>query len=460
MTRHVPTKPMMMASAAVMLFAGRPVAAQVLPDEVSSLRAQLSDMQAREAAAVRRVNELEARLERLEQSRLSDADTSEVRGRYVHSNATAWSDDPAISYFQRSPHGPSPDGLSPLGYAQSSGAGDESQGQGISGNVAEPDRKAPAPTDAEAELAAQRQGRFGDRIGLELGAGYTHFDSARINLNGFLALDSIFLGTLSIDQVTADLFTFDPTLRVGVNDRLFLDANVPYLYRTSNFRSGGAGGNASGLIEESVSEHGFGDLNFGVSYRLFRETNGRPDIVLNARVKAPTGKNPYGVELREVANSQGNLSVPERLSTGSGVWGGSLGVSALKTLDPMVVFGSLTYFRNFPRSFGDIDEAPGDQPGQVDVGDAFQLGAGLAYALNDRSSISMSYTQRMVSRSTITRDGQAEQRIVGSQANVGLVNLGATFSLGEHFSLLTNVGIGLTQDSPDMTVSFRIPYRF
>ena len=126
----------------------------------------------------------------------------------------------------------------------------------------------------------------------------------------------------------------------------------------------------------------------------------------------------------------------------------------------MVVFGSLTYFHNFPRSFGDVDEAPGEQPGRVNVGNAYQLGAGLAYALNDRSSISMSYTQRIVEKSKVGLQGQEMRDIIGSQANVGLVNLGATFSLSDHLTLISTVGIGLTDDSPDMSVSVRIPYRF
>ena len=410
--------------------------------ELSALRQQVAELQAREAAAQQRADTLELRLARLERQQISDMEAADMRGTYVASRARAIPDDPMLAYFQGDPGDP---GVT---------------GGGVIDGIDPNDRKAPAPTEAETELAAQRQGRFGDRVGLELGLNYTHFDSARINLNGFLALDAIFLGTISIDQVTADIFSVDPTLRFGVIDRLFFDANMPYLYRTSNFRSGGAGGNASGLIEQRVSDEGFGDFNLGASYRLLRESGGRPDVVLTARAKAPTGKHPYGVEFVEVANSEGNLSVPEHLSTGSGVWGGSIGVSALKTLDPMVVFGSLTYFHNFPRSFGDVDEAPGEQPGRVNVGNAYQLGAGLAYALNDRSSISMSYTQRIVEKSKVGLQGQEMRDIIGSQANVGLVNLGATFSLSDHLTLISTVGIGLTDDSPDMSVSVRIPYRF
>ncbi|TXH01437.1 MAG: transporter [Rhodocyclaceae bacterium] len=415
--------------------------------EVSQLRAKVTELEQQRAEAIERVDDLLARVEmlemRLEAVPITEGEALAMRGRYSAPTTRAVPADPAFSYWQ---------GETPQQGLQGS--------SGAPGREETDDRKAPAPTEAVVEVAQQRQGRFGDRVGLELGLDYSHFDNARINLNGFLALDAIFLGTISIDQVTADIFSVTPALRVGVTDRLIVSAEMPYLYRISNFRSGGAGGNASGLVEKTVRYDGFGDMTAGASYRLFRETAGRPDLVINARVKAPTGKHPFGVELIEVEGSQGNLSVPSRLSTGSGVWGMSSGLSALKTIDPLVVFGSLTYFRNFQKGFKDIDEAEGMQPGRVDIGDAFQVGAGVAFALNEKSSISLSYNQRLVQRTRIRRVGEDWRNIIGSQANVGFVNIGATFSLGRHLSLISTVGVGLTEDSPDLAVSVRLPYRF
>jgi hypothetical protein len=40
--------------------------------------------------------------------------------------------------------------------------------------------------------------------------------------------------------------------------------------------------------------------------------------------------------------------------------------------------------------------------------------------------------------------------IVGSEANVGMLNLGATFSLSSRLTLLTKLGVGITQYAPDM----------
>lgn len=417
--------------------------------EISSLRGQVTDLEAREAEARERVEALETRLFRLEKTDaepISVDDAASMRGRFVPEETFARPSDPAFRNF-----------------ANGNGNGFvavQSQQEGGAETVPSTDRRAPAPTTAQEDVTEQQQGTFGRSIGMEFGMSYTHFDNARINLDGFLALDAIFLGSISIDRINADIFSFEPSIDLGLSNRLFVDASLPILSRFSNFQSGGAGGSASGVVERTVRGTGIGDASVGLSYRLLQESGNAPDVVLNTRVKFPTGRHPFGIEFTEVEGTEGNLSIPEELSFGSGVYGASMGVSVLKTLDPMIVFGSVTYFHNFQNSFADIDESPGDQPGQIKLGDAYQLGAGLAFSLNDKSSISMSYTQRLIDRTRLIPDDEDEQVVTGSQANVALVNLGATFSLGENVTLVTNVGVGLTDDSPDMTVGFRIPYRF
>lgn len=458
--RRTISRPMtaMIAVAGVLALHPAPAAAEEPPDaadELGTLREEVESLQQREAEYRRRLAELEARLALIEKAEavplasIAAAEAAELRGTYIAPQQLAIPDDPALAFFRKQD----------IERAFVRAAQDEPPpGSGVEGE--EPERRSPAPSEAVVEVAQEQQGRFGDRLGFDLGLGYSHFDNARISLNGFLALDAIFLGTISIDQIKSDIFSFDPTIRYGITDRLFVDANMPFLYRTSNFRSGGAGGSASALIEKTVRDEGIGDLSIGASYRLVAETLRKPDVVVSARVKFPTGRDPFGVEFVEVENSEGNLEVPQSLATGTGVYGASLGVAVLKTLDPMVVFGNLTYFRNFSRDFDDIDENEGDLPGRVDIGDAWQFGAGLAFALNDKSSISMSYSQRLVERTRLTPEGQPRRAVVGSQANVGIANFGATFSLGPRLALVTNVGIGLTDDSPDMSLAIRLPFRF
>ena len=403
-------------------------------------------------AALERVEMLERRLGTLEQLTipahavtLSDAAQAEMRGRGLGAQASS-----------SAPAAPAP--------ASVASSSDTRQAAG-----ADPERKAPAPTVAVEDVASQQQGNYGKRLSFEFGTTYSRFSKAQLNLSGFLALDSIFLGNISIDETNADVVTTDATLRWGATDSLSFDVNVPYLWRRSNFQSGGAGGNARALAEQDIGSHGLGDISFGASYRMMPETYRRPDIVISARVKTPSGRHPFGIKLIEVANSTGNLLVPGKLSTGTGTWGLSAGMSILKTIDPMVVFGSVSYFHNFAQDFADVSEVAAidpvtrlevPQPGRAKFGDAFQFGAGIAFALNEKSSLSTSFTQRIVARSRLQQPGLANERIVGSQANIGTLNLGATFSVDERLSIIANIGTGLTRDAPDMTLALRVPYRF
>lgn len=337
---------------------------------------------------------------------------------------------------------------------------DEQTAAGASPQQEEEIRREPAQAQSVATVIADEQGVFGERFSFEAGVSYAHFDDARLNLSGFLALDSIFLGRISLDESSSDVVTFDATARYGITDRWQVDVNVPFLYRDSQFQSGGAGGAASGLSEAGVTASGLGDISVGTSYRLFTETLRRPDVVLNARIKAPTGEHPYGIPVVEVPGSEGNLIIPADLSTGNGVWSASIGASVLKTLDPMIVFANVTYFQSFAEKFDDVDEAGGLQPGTINLGEAVQIGAGVAYALNERSSLSMSVAQRFVERTTLKQAGQFGAPVVGSDANVAQLNLGATFAINEHASVIANVGVGMTTDAPDAVFTLRVPFTF
>lgn len=317
-----------------------------------------------------------------------------------------------------------------------------------------------APARAVETVTEAQQGIFGTQLSFEAGFSYSHFDQARINLSGFLALDAIFLGRISIDESEGDVTTLDFVARYRPTPRLQMDVGVPFMARVSTYRSGGAGNAASGLAEASRRTIGLADVSVGASYRAFTETMSRPDIVFSTRLKTPTGRHPYGTPLVEIAGSGGNLTVPSRLGTGSGTWGASIGVSALKTVDPVVLFGNFSYFRNFEQEFDDISEIPGTQPGVIKPGDAFQYGAGVAFAVNERSSLSFSFTQRFVEATDIRGLNGPFQSIIGSHANVATLNIGSTFAFSQRASVIVNVGAGLTRDTPDFSLITRIPFSF
>ncbi len=324
----------------------------------------------------------------------------------------------------------------------------------------EPVKKEAGPARPLEVVAGEAQGFFGQRFTIEPSVSYSRIDRSQIILNGFLALDAIFLGDISVDEVESDVVTFDVTGRMGVTEDLQIDVNVPYIYRYSNFISGGAGGGSTSQIEDYVRADNLGDIGFGANYRVVRESDVIPDVVVNVRGRAPTGKHPYGIELKTVEGSEGNLTVPEELPTGNGVWQVSGGVSALKTIDPALLFVSFDYFHNFQRSFDDIGSSPGDQPGKVDVGDSIQFGFGVAYALNERLSLNLSYTQRLFEKTRTKVDGGNWQDVIGSDANVARLNSGFTFAISDSLSLVSSISAGLTDDAPDVEVRIGFPFSF
>lgn len=330
---------------------------------------------------------------------------------------------------------------------------------------AEPESKVvrEAPKSKSATAVYQEQHAvFDRRFTLETGFSYSHFDRKQISLSGFLALDAIFLGDISVDTVKADILTFDVLGRWGLSNRLQVDLAAPFLYRRTIYQSTAN----SQFYKETVTQNPdaqVGDVSAGLYYQLSPETLTRPDIVWNLRLKAPTGTHPYGVKLRDASGGATGspLTVPTELPSGNGVWSISTGLSFVKTVDPAILFANVGYFYNFSRHFDDISSQAGTvTPGRVKLGDSLQYGFGTAFALSERTSLSFSYAQRFTARSRTQPDGGSWATVPGSDANAATFNLGLTHALSERATMVVNLGVGLTPDAPDLQLSFKFPYSF
>lgn len=228
------------------------------------------------------------------------------------------------------------------------------------------------PAPSVSNLYDEASGFFGGgKFSVETGLTYTHYDTRALTLNGFLALDSIFLGNINLDRIKADNWTLDLTARYNLAQRWQFDINVPVVYRESTYSSGGAGGAGPVTSDATVTrDPTIGDVNVGVAYKFLDESVNLPDAVVTLRVKAPTGKDPYGIKLVSDPTND-NLSVPEDLPTGNGVWAITPGISLVKTFDPAVLFGSLAYTYNMQDSFSDISPQVGSKvSGDVKLGDS------------------------------------------------------------------------------------------
>jgi len=319
------------------------------------------------------------------------------------------------------------------------------------------------PAQSVSNLYDEASGFFGGgKFSLETGLTYSRYDTRQLILNGFLALDSIFLGNINLDRIKADTWTLDLTGRYNFDNRWQFDLNVPVVYRESTYQSGGANNGAAGVTsEESVTrDPTLGDVNFGIAYKFLDESVNTPDAVVTFRVKAPTGKDPFGIKLRQ-SDANTNLFVPDTLPTGNGVWSISPGISLVKTYDPAVLFGSLSYTHNFEGSFDDISATVNQKvPGKVRIGDSFQIGAGIAFALNEKMSMSFSVSDLVQRKSKLKQDGGDWESVVSSDANAGYFNVGMTIAASDNLTIVPNLSIGMTDDAPDFSFSLKFPYYF
>lgn len=333
------------------------------------------------------------------------------------------------------------------------------------GSVADAEKaRQETPSRSLQDALLQEHAVFDRKLTLESSLSYSRYDRKQLTLNGFLALDAIFLGNIAIESVKSDTLTYNLATRYGVNPRLTLNLDVPYLGRQTAYLKGGAGGSAGAVAEEQTRGSGIGDISFSANYKLLPETTTRPDTVLTFGITAPTGRAPYGIDWKVIERDSDQFirfAVPQRQPTGNGLWQANLGLSAIKTMDPAIVFANIGYIHSFPRRFGDIDTDPQTHtPGEVKLGNSYYFGAGVAFAFNERTSLSLSFSDRLSAKASLRSTGLPWVKVIGSDANAATFNMGVTYALSAHTTLVTLLGIGLTPDAPDYTLTFRIPYMF
>ncbi|MFC0398685.1 hypothetical protein [Paraburkholderia rhizosphaerae] len=325
-------------------------------------------------------------------------------------------------------------------------------------------QKAAEPVRTQSEEAVvQREHAplFDHKLTLDWGISDTYYDRRQLQLSGFLALDAIFLGNINLGETKSHQVMSDLDVRYGLTDRISVDVDVPYVYRHSTFIVGGAGGAASTLSDASVNSHAIGDVNFGIYYQFLKETNSIPDVVGSLRVKAPTGTSPFGIKVVQLTPDNTNLVAPSELPTGTGFWNITAGMSVLKTYDPIVLFGSLSYTYNVARSFADISSVQGQvEPATVKLGDIVQIGGGVAIAFSDKDSASISYTLALEPSSKTKAPGGSYQDVPGSQTTAAVLNFGLNHVVNKHLTINGAVSIGMTPDAPNFVVGLRFPYTF
>lgn len=250
---------------------------------------------------------------------------------------------------------------------------------------------------------------------------YSHVSSNRVGLSGVSIFDVIFIGEIRSDEIDRDIFTSSLNARYGITKNLEAEAEIPMQYQRKETLSGPI----ANRQQNTETQAGFSDMAGGLFYQFMREEGSRPGMIAHLRVKAPTGSTP---------------------ALGSGAWSTKAALTMVKTSDPVVLFTNVGYNLNFPADINGV---------QVNPGDSFEYSAGIAYALNYKLALNGSFEQIFVGQSQSNGSSIAGSRLVVANLKAGL-----TYALTKQLALDFSVGAGLTADSPDLTVTFSLPYTF
>jgi hypothetical protein len=343
-----------------------------------------------------------------------------------------------------------------------------------------------APEQARPQVAIiPEQGGVLTRRGqliLEPSIQYTHSSQDRFFFQGFEVIDTVLIGLIEATKADRNTVEAAMGLRLGVTDRLEIEARIPYVYRSDHVQNtivtqvqlptvqANATGSGIGDVE-FAGHYDFTDLIFDAPYKVY--------TVANLRVKTPTGEGPFDVPF----DTQGN---PTRLSTGSGFWAVQPSFTAIFPTDPVVFFGTVGYTVNVGEHIGKshrIQRAcPIDPPdptcqdvdttvqiGDVEPGDAVNTSVGMGLSLNERTSLSFGFQFDYVfstTQQTISTDNTGggnppvSSKVHSDPLYVGSFVFGWSYQISDNIGLNLNFQVGATDNAPDFETTLRVPIRF
>lgn len=217
---------------------------------------------------------------------------------------------------------------------------------------------------------------------------------------------------LSVDMGARLGLPWDTQLEIGVPFR------VAEIETTTNVGFAPA-------ASSSTRGSGFGDLRVGLAKTLVRENLWRPDVVGRITWDTDTGQ-----------SSDNGVS----LGGGFNEVRGSL--TAIKRQDPVVFIGGLSYLHSFEKEHF--------LPGPV-----YAMNLGAAYALSPETSLRLGVSGGW--------QGEVEHfgsKVEGSSRTFGTFLIGGSTLLAPGVLLNASLGIGLTDDADDFSLTFSLPIRF
>jgi hypothetical protein len=278
---------------------------------------------------------------------------------------------------------------------------------------------------------------------------------------GYTIIPAILIGLIDVREVRDTTQTAILTGRYGITNRLEIEVRVPYVDTHDDTVSRAI---LTGSAEDNVfssSGKGLGDIEATARYQI---NNGGADSAYYIgwfRFKTHTGTDPFQVTTdcltRCVANLTGT-GLPVQQPTGTGFYTLQPGMTWLFPSDPVVFFGNLSYLYNVERHgvYEHILLGGTQYVGNVKVGNEADASIGMGMALNDKASLSIGYDQTFIGTTY-----ESGQKLPGStKIWLGTLLIGGSYRFNEKRTVNFTLGVGVTRDTPDATVTIRVPMMF
>lgn len=289
---------------------------------------------------------------------------------------------------------------------------------------------------------------------LEPSIEYQFNSNSEVNLIGFTIVPAITVGLINVSQVHQSTVIGALTARYGLTNRLEFDIKVPYLYRDQQTVGRPLNLPSSQNQVFNASGNGLGDVEAALRYQFNQGGASTPYFIGGLRAIFPTGRNPFQVRYAPASVASAGTLIQEQLPTGAGFYGVQPSFTAIFPSDPAVFFGGISYLYNFASNVNKT--IGGSFIGRVEPGYQIEFDFGMGLALNQRSSVSLGYRHTFVGKTsyngTLASDATSTQ--------LGQLLIGYSYSLTPSDTLDVSLGAGLTQDTPDVDLIFRVPMLF
>ncbi|MBR0551770.1 hypothetical protein [Stakelama marina] len=276
---------------------------------------------------------------------------------------------------------------------------------------------------------------------------YTQSATDRLVFRGFELIPGIQIGVIEASRARRDTIANTLTARYGITSRFEAEVRVPAIHRHDRIEV--AQQRDEGIVRSiSLDGNSIGDIEFAMRYQLNSQHGQDPIFIGSLRVKSDTGRGPFDIGYDQFGVATG-------LATGSGFWGVQPGINMLLPSDPVVIFASGSYLWHIARDVN--KDVGGAYIGRVDPGDAISGSLGFGFALNPRFSYSLAYRHSYIFPTQTEIGGSIEK---SKPLQVGSLSFGMSYRVTEQSSINTSFEVGVTEDSPDIGITIRVPWTF